>query len=189
MSERDRLIMEHLYLVNATVKRLVPKVPRQIEVDDLTASGALGLCRAAARFDPGRGVKFSSYAISHIRGAILEWLRQDDWATRGMRQRERQGEAIPVKVSVETLAADSECQGLLIDPSPGPEERAMRESEQQEALGLLESLSPLYREVIAGYYLEGLTFAAIAFRLDRSETAMHRRRDVALAKLREAANG
>src|SRR5205823_8867424 len=75
------------YLVKITAGRIASGAPRCLERDDLFSAGTIGLIRAVDQFDPGRAVKFETYAIALIRGAILELLRGEDWAPRSARDR------------------------------------------------------------------------------------------------------
>jgi RNA polymerase sigma factor for flagellar operon FliA len=81
----DRLVREHLPLVQYIVSDFVRKLPRSIERDDLIAAGMLGLAQAAASYDDARSVSFPRYARIRINGAILDDLRSRDFATRSVR--------------------------------------------------------------------------------------------------------
>lgn len=90
--QRDRVVMEHLPLVKAIAIRVHEGLPIHVELDDLVHAGILGLFDAASKYNPNKQVAFSSYAKHRIKGAILDSLRQMDWATRDMRRRHRQVE-------------------------------------------------------------------------------------------------
>src|SRR3954451_23677392 len=92
-TERDRLVLEHLPLVKAIAVRVYENLPVHVDLDDLVHAGILGLFDAAAKFDPEKQVVFSSYAKHRIKGAILDSLRQLDWASRDLRRRHKQLEA------------------------------------------------------------------------------------------------
>ncbi len=79
---RDQLILQHTPLVKYVIGRLAIHLPQVLDYEDLLGYGTLGLIQAFERFDPSRGVKFESYAVMRIRGAILDALR----ALRGMPQ-------------------------------------------------------------------------------------------------------
>src|SRR4030095_7527351 len=83
-SERLRnALMEHyLHLVRGIAQRIHAKLPREVELDDLTSAGTFGLMYAIHAFDPGRSVKFETYCAGRIRGAILDELRSWDWVPR-----------------------------------------------------------------------------------------------------------
>jgi RNA polymerase sigma factor for flagellar operon FliA len=92
-ARRDRMVLEHLPLVKAIAVRVHENLPVHVEVDDLVHAGILGLFDAASKFNPDKQVVFSSYAKHRIKGAILDSLRQLDWASRDMRRRHKQVEA------------------------------------------------------------------------------------------------
>jgi len=94
MSQRDRIILEHLPLVKAIAIRVHENLPVHVDVDDLVHAGILGLFDAINKFDPEKQVAFSSYAKHRIKGAILDSLRQLDWASRDLRRRHKQVEAV-----------------------------------------------------------------------------------------------
>ncbi len=91
-TQRDQVVLEHLPLVRAIAVRLHESLPVHVELDDLVHAGILGLFDAATKFDPAKKVIFASYAKHRIKGAILDSLRQLDWASRDMRRRHRQME-------------------------------------------------------------------------------------------------
>lgn len=90
---RDQVVLEHLPLVRAIAGRIHETLPVHIDVEDLTHAGIVGLIDAANKFNPEKMVAFSSYAKHRIRGAILDSLRQQDWASRDVRRRHKQAEA------------------------------------------------------------------------------------------------
>src|ERR1044071_10439793 len=90
---RDRIVLEHLPLVKAIAVRVHENLPVHVDVDDLFHAGVLGLFDAASKYDPDKKVAFSSYAKHRIKGAILDSLRQLDWASRDLRRRSKQVEA------------------------------------------------------------------------------------------------
>jgi len=87
--EREALILQYAHLVRYVVGRIMVELPRHVDRDDLIGHGTIGLIRAVDKFDPRRGVKFETYAISVIRGAVLEALRQEDWVPRSVRDKAR----------------------------------------------------------------------------------------------------
>ncbi len=93
LARRDRVVLEHLPLVKAIAIRVHESLPVHVDLDDLVHAGILGLFDAASKFNPEKQVVFSSYAKHRIKGAILDSLRQLDWASRDMRRRHKQVEA------------------------------------------------------------------------------------------------
>ena len=86
---RATIIDNYSYLVKITAGRVVSNLPPNLEREDLFTAGAMGLIKAVDQFDPGRQVKFETYAIALIRGAILESLREEDWVPRSVRERSK----------------------------------------------------------------------------------------------------
>lgn len=86
-SERDRLIEQYAPLVKYVVGRLAIGLPAILDYEDILSYGTIGLIEALDRFDPGKGVKFETYAISRIRGAIIDALRSLDRLPRSVRQK------------------------------------------------------------------------------------------------------
>jgi RNA polymerase sigma factor for flagellar operon FliA len=87
---RNQLIQRFAHLVSITAGRLFGPLPAGVERDDLVSAGIVGLIKAVDQFDPRRGIKFETYAITLIRGAILEMLRGDDWVPRLVRDQQKQ---------------------------------------------------------------------------------------------------
>jgi RNA polymerase sigma factor for flagellar operon FliA len=91
---RDRVVLENLPLVKAIAIRVHESLPVHVELDDLVHAGILGLFDAATKYNPYKQVAFSSYAKHRIKGAMLDSLRQLDWASRDMRRRHKQVEQV-----------------------------------------------------------------------------------------------
>jgi RNA polymerase sigma factor FliA len=92
-AQRDQVTIEHLPLVKAIAIRVHENLPVHVELDDLVHAGILGLLDAVTKYQPEKNVAFSSYAKHRIKGAILDSLRQLDWASRDLRKRHKQVEA------------------------------------------------------------------------------------------------
>ena len=86
---RDRLVMEHVGLVKTMAQRLAMRLPAQVEVNDLVSVGVLGLIDAAGRYKPSLGVPFDAFARRRVQGAMLDSLRDLDWAPRSLRRMRR----------------------------------------------------------------------------------------------------
>jgi len=86
---RDRLILTYAPLVKYVAGRLGAGLPAHVDESDLVSYGLLGLIDAIERYDPDRDVKFETYAIQRIRGAIIDELRSMDWVPRSVRSRAR----------------------------------------------------------------------------------------------------
>lgn len=88
--DRETLIMTHLSKVKYIADRIAAKLPSSVERDDLYGAGVIGLIDAVERYDPSRGVAFTTFAEMRVRGAILDNLRSLDWASRTVRRRARE---------------------------------------------------------------------------------------------------
>ncbi|MCH9030727.1 MAG: FliA/WhiG family RNA polymerase sigma factor [candidate division Zixibacteria bacterium] len=86
---RQNLLNIYLPLVRSVAGRMAMGFPRSVDLHDLINTGVIGLIEAFANFDPDRGVKFETYAVPRIRGAILDELRALDWAPRSTRAKAR----------------------------------------------------------------------------------------------------
>jgi RNA polymerase sigma factor for flagellar operon FliA len=84
---RGEIIQNFAHLVKITAGRVVSTLPNGLDREDLVSAGTIGLVKAVDQFDAGREVKFETYAIALIRGAILEMLRGEDWVPRSVREK------------------------------------------------------------------------------------------------------
>jgi len=91
--ERERLIVEHLPQVRLIARKIHERLPDTVALDDLLSAGVIGLINAIDNFDPRQNVKLRTYAEFRIRGAILDSLRETDWAPRMKRKLARELEA------------------------------------------------------------------------------------------------
>ncbi|MGH9631100.1 MAG: sigma-70 family RNA polymerase sigma factor, partial [Bryobacteraceae bacterium] len=110
LSKRDAVVLEHLPLVKAIAVRVHENLPVHVDLDDLIHAGVLGLFDAATKYDPDKQVAFSSYAKHRIKGAILDSLRQLDWASRDLRRRHKQAEAVTRDLAAELQRAPTEAE-------------------------------------------------------------------------------
>ncbi len=87
---RDRLILTYAPLVKYVAGRVGSGLPAHVDEEDLVSYGLLGLMSAIDRFDPTRDIKFETFAIARIKGAIIDELRSLDWVPRSVRSRARE---------------------------------------------------------------------------------------------------
>ncbi len=87
---REGLILQYSPLVKFVAGRVGVGLPRNVEQSDLVSYGIFGLIDAIDKFDLERGIKFETYAISRVKGAILDELRALDWVPRSVRARARE---------------------------------------------------------------------------------------------------
>src|SRR5436190_2192321 len=84
---RNRLVENYLPLVKYNGERIWARLPEGVELDDLISAGIFGLMDAITAFDMSRGVKFETYCVPRIRGAMLDELRTMDWVPRLVRSK------------------------------------------------------------------------------------------------------
>lgn len=80
----DDLLLEHAPLVKKIALHLKAKLPDNVQIDDLTQAGMIGLLNAVKSFDASKGAKFETYAGIRIRGSILDEVRTSDWTPRSV---------------------------------------------------------------------------------------------------------
>lgn len=125
---RGALAVRHLPLAKFVARKMSKGLPSHIEIDDLVSWGSIGLLDAIDKFDPTREVRFSTYAVTRIRGAILDGLQQMDWAPKQVtskvravrRLRELLTNELGYEPSVEQMAermgfSAGEIRGWLLD--------------------------------------------------------------------------
>ncbi len=89
-TDRDALVRTYLPLVKRIAYHMMTRLPACVEVDDLVQAGLMGLLDAVERFDDEQGAHFETYATQRVRGAMLDELRDADWASRNVRKAGRQ---------------------------------------------------------------------------------------------------
>jgi RNA polymerase sigma factor for flagellar operon FliA len=197
---RDRLILQYAPLVKYVAGRIRSGLPESVDQADLVSEGVIGLMDAIEKFEPERGLKFQTYAVPRIRGAIIDGLRAVDWVPRSVRDKVRDVERAQVALEsrLGRTASDSEIAAELGIP--------LRELRQIYArvtftslatvdeLGVLDQLAPTAsdaleddetraalmrcvrdlaerdRIIVALYYYEGLTLAEIGSVLQVTES-------------------
>ncbi|AOS62587.1 RNA polymerase, sigma 28 subunit, SigD/FliA/WhiG [Actinoalloteichus hymeniacidonis] len=112
---RDRLVLHYAPLVKYVAGRVGTGLPSHVDVADLIQSGIFGLVDAIEKFEPERGLKFETYAMQRIRGAILDDLRAQDWVPRSVRSRARDVERAIERLEgrLQRTASDPELAGEL----------------------------------------------------------------------------
>jgi RNA polymerase sigma factor for flagellar operon FliA len=137
----EGLISEHLGLVGHIARETAARLPRHLDTDDLLGAGALALVQAAHSFDPSLGVPFERFAATRVRGAMLDQMRQRDWATRSVRSRARALNKVSEELTgaLQRIPTDTElaaASGLSV-----PEVRAVRENTDRAAVLSLDPLT------------------------------------------------
>jgi RNA polymerase sigma factor FliA len=107
---RNRLVVHYSPLVKYVAGRLSAGLPNSIEQADLVSYGMFGLIDAINKFEPARGNKFETYAMSRIRGSIIDELRSIDWVPRSLRAKARAVEKAYTKLEHELLRTPSDAE-------------------------------------------------------------------------------
>lgn len=144
LHDRDTLVSNHLGKVRYLADRFAAKLPPSVERDDLYGAGVVGLLDAVERFDASRDIAFSTFAEMRVRGAILDYLRSLDRASRSTRRRVRE---------IQTAFAETE------------QELGRSATEEEVAAKLGTSLVQLRNDLLE---LRGLTLANLDERDDET---------------------
>lgn len=107
---RDTLVRQYAPLVKYVAGKVAVGMPHNVEFDDLVGYGVFGLLDAVEKYDPNKHVKFKTYAVTRIRGAIFDELRSIDWVPRSVRQKTREVEETVqrLEASLGRAASDEE---------------------------------------------------------------------------------
>jgi RNA polymerase sigma factor for flagellar operon FliA len=105
---KDDLLKRFAPLVRHVVERVAASLPKSVDHEDLYSAGVFGLLDAHAKFDTGKGVKFETYAVWRIKGAVLDQLRALDWVSRSMRRKARNLDGVTRKLDQKLGRAASE---------------------------------------------------------------------------------
>lgn len=107
---REQLILSYSPLVKYVAGRLSSSLPQNVDTGDLISYGIFGLIDAIEKYDPARGIKFETYAIARIKGAIIDELRAMDWVPRSVRAKAREVEHAYVKLEGELKRVPEDCE-------------------------------------------------------------------------------
>jgi len=89
LQTREKLLTKYLPLVKYVTGKMMFSLPTCVDYNDLLSAGVMGLIGALERFNPEQGVKFETFVLPRIKGAILDELRTLDWAPRSLRSKAR----------------------------------------------------------------------------------------------------
>jgi RNA polymerase sigma factor FliA len=145
-ADRERLILEHMPQVRLIARRIYERLPDSVCFEDLLSAGVIGLIQAIDNYDVRQNVRLKTYAEFRIRGAILDSLRETDWAPRLKRRQARE---------FETAIARAE-------------QRLGRAPEEAEIAAELNLTVAEYRNKLSG--MEGLNIGELEFVRDEDET-------------------
>jgi len=107
---RDAFIRQYAPLVKYVAGKVAASMPNTVEFEDLVGFGVFGLLDAIEKFDPDKNVKFKTYAVTRIRGAIFDELRSIDWVPRSVRQKTKEIEdaVVSLEAKLGRPASDQE---------------------------------------------------------------------------------
>ena len=132
---RNRLIENYLHLVRYNAERIWQRLPDGVDLDDLISSGVFGLMDALDAFDLDRGVKFETYCVPRIRGAMLDELRTMDWVPRLVRSKQSKHDA--ASKSLEAALGRKPTHAELADKLGVPVEQVAAYVSEANAVGLV----------------------------------------------------
>lgn len=132
---REAFIKQYAPLVKYVAGKVAVGMPHNVEFDDLVGFGVFGLLDAIDKFDPDKNVKFKTYAVTRIRGAIFDELRTLDWVPRSVRQKTRE-----VEEAIGTLEAQL---GRTASDQEIAQSMGMDENEYQKVMQRISSTSIL----------------------------------------------
>lgn len=169
-----KLVTQNLRLVRYVLHRLVGHLPASVDREDLVEAGFIGLIDAARRFDPERGVKFDTYAVPRVRGAMLDELRAHN--------------RIQVSLQGEPAGAGGDERGGRESASYEPDPRERVEFEEQKHLlaAAIGNLPAHEQAVIRLYYFERRLLREIGAKLGLCNSRVWQLHRSALKRLRFA---
>lgn len=167
MSARAELIELYRPLASTAARRFGLNSDALDSLEDREAAGTIGLIQAVDRYAPERGVPFEAFARVRIRGAIIDEMRRLNGRVSVVSGTAADDAAKQRTVSLEELAEHGDRPDVGI--SNGVDERIASDGLRQEVSAALNMIPPRERSLLAAYYSEGLTLAAIGARFGFSE--------------------
>lgn len=184
MEARNRIIVSNLPLVKYVVSKIAKELNVSgLEVGDLVGYGVLGLIDAVEKFDPGRNIKFSTYAVLRIKGEIIDALRSFGWMPRKSKDGRIDEEVEDSMEELKELIFVSVDEGRLADKEMNPwneEENEMK----RKLVEIINGFPEKERIALALYYYEGLTLKEIGAVLGISESRVSQIITSAISKIK-----
>lgn len=189
---REQIILHYYYLVRVSVQKT--KLPPNFDREDLISAGIVGLIKAVDQYDTTRQVKFETYAIALIRGAILETLRERDPLTRTERAAVRSGTASAEIVAKQERAFPRSLETMLYDEANSILDVLASDEDVFEIVSKklyheqisrsLNNLREREKMVMEYYYRFNLSFKKIGSEMKISESRVYQLHQQALGRLR-----
>ena len=184
---RNQLVMHYSYIAKAVAVKMSSTYHKYASVEEMVNHGAIALIDSLERYDPDQGVKFSTYAFTKVRGAIIDYVRKQDWLPRRVRQtdilitkaeeqltnelgrtptREEMAARLgmtPAKYDkcVFEMSGESMYSFKLQEDGVGPEDQMDEQELRQELAKAIDELTDQERTVLSLYYYEELTMKEI----------------------------
>ena len=169
--------------VAALVHRSIPE-SAGLEIDDLVSDSLPGVIRCLERFDLDRGLKFTTFALPRVRGAISDALRDRDWVPRVERSRHRDGEGIPRVLPIDSRLSEWDDRGW--DLLAGAHCYDDHDPERDEFWrDICRGLSRQERLALMLYWREGLRMKEVGEQLGLSESRISQMLSAVYDRLRE----
>lgn len=137
----EQLVTGHLALVGHLTREAAARLPRHLDADDLAGAGALALVQAAHAFDASLGVPFARFASTRIRGAMIDQMRQRDWATRSVRSRARALAAVTEQLTTALARTPTDAELAAASGLSEADVRAVREGTDRASLLSLDPIT------------------------------------------------
>src|SRR5215212_3925591 len=193
---RERLVLAYAPLVKYVAGRMSSGLPSHVEEADLISYGLLGLISAIERFEPEREIKFETFAVTRIKGSIIDELRSLDWVPRSVRTKAREIERANAKLEHELHRAPTDqemAQQLGVDVEEIQEPQALDPAMEMDTTEMKDRLADAIarlpeREklVVALYYYENLTLREIGEVLGVTESRVSQLHTKAVLRLKSA---
>ena len=200
MRGTEAFIEEHVDMVRGLAVRLRAELSLHGELEDLVAFGFGGLLEAHQRFDPGRGVRFQTFAYHRVRGAMLDGVRKMARLSRRAHERAREADAcsptacprppVPLETVFARVSAGLTTAGPLHShPSGSPEQVLLQHESVTRLLSAMAQLPERQRLVVRAHYFDCRSLEDIAAELGISRSWASRLHTGALRSLRAALDG
>jgi RNA polymerase sigma factor for flagellar operon FliA len=207
---RDKFIRQYAPLVKYVAGKVAASMPNTVEFEDLVGFGVFGLLDAIEKFDPDKNVKFKTYAVTRIRGAIFDELRSIDWVPRSVRQKTKEIEEAIVNLEAkfgrpvtdlevasslgvsedDFLKTGDESDKISIGESiespasMNPDSTVEREEVKRVIVQAINDLPEKEKKVLVLYYYEDLTLKEIGQVLEVTESRVSQLHTKAILRLR-----
>jgi RNA polymerase sigma factor FliA len=175
---REQLVLSYTPLVAGIANRVHQRLPPHLDRQDLVSSGMIGLLAAIDGYDPERSSTFAAYAAPRILGAIIDWLRKNDFIPRSARSRGEDLQFLSLEEPVRTTGADQEQRPSLRETIVDEQARDPQESvvNQEAVRTALDALPPREREIVVLHHFADVPLTTLAELIDvtpRRVSAIH----------------